>query len=65
MSARTGNAKAMIGVLFLQYCTYSVFYIFDAFFGIAPSHYKALVPEHDQPSPAPSKKDKKEEPAQE
>lgn len=43
MSASIGNAKAMIGALFLQYCSYSFFYVLDEFFGMAPSHYKKLL----------------------
>lgn len=33
----------MFGVIFLQYCSYSCFYILDEMFKIAPSHFKELV----------------------
>ncbi len=38
--ATTGNAKALIGVLFLQWVVYALFYLADQFYDIAPSHYK-------------------------
>jgi hypothetical protein len=50
MPASIGNAKAMIGTLFLQYCAYAVFYVLDEFFGMAPSHYKKLFSD-DQKKP--------------
>ena len=40
--ATTGNAKAMVGVLFLQWLCYAVFYILDAVTKIAPSAYVLL-----------------------
>ena len=45
--ASTGNAKALIGAIFLQYCAYSIFYLLDELNSIAPSHYKALVSEQE------------------
>lgn len=47
MSVR--NSKALIGSLFIQYCAYSVFYIFDEFKEIAPKLYKALPENMDNP----------------
>ena len=45
--ASTGNAKALIGAIFLQYCSYAVFYIMDEIYGLAPDHYKPLIKEQD------------------
>ena len=45
--ASTGNAKALIGAIFLQYCSYAVFYIMDEIYGIAPDHYKPLIKEEE------------------
>ena len=47
--ASTGNAKALIGAIFLQYCSYAVFYLLDELNSISPSHYKALVSEQEAP----------------
>ena len=38
--ASNGNAKALIGVIFLQYCSYSLFYLADEFSKIAPQRHK-------------------------
>jgi len=43
MVATLGNAKALFGIIFLQYCSYAIFYILDELFRISPSHYKELV----------------------
>ena len=45
--ASTGNAKALIGAIFLQYCSYAIFYLMDELNGISPSNYKALVSEQE------------------
>tara|TARA_B110000285_G_C14941819_1_gene522395 strand:- start:711 stop:875 length:165 start_codon:yes stop_codon:yes gene_type:complete len=42
MAASTGNAKALIGAIFLQYLCYAIFYIGDEIANIAPSQYKEL-----------------------
>ena len=47
MSASTGNAKALIGAIFLQYCSYAIFYLMDELNGISPSNYKALISEQE------------------
>ena len=49
--ASTGNAKAMIGAIFLQYCSYAVFYVLDELNSLSPSHYKALVSEQEAGPP--------------
>lgn len=49
--ASTGNAKALIGAIFLQYCSYAIFYILDELNTLSPSHYKALVSEQEAPPP--------------
>ena len=46
--ASVGNAKAMIGTIFLQYCSYSVFYLLDEMVKIAPSMYRPLIKEQEQ-----------------
>ena len=46
--ASVGNAKALIGCIFLQYCSYAVFYIFDEITGISPAMYKALIKEQEE-----------------
>ena len=46
--ASVGNAKALIGTIFLQYCSYAVFYIFDEITGIAPSMYRPLIKEQEE-----------------
>lgn len=45
MSATSGNAKALMGAIFLQYCSYAVFYIMDELTKISPPHYKSLIKE--------------------
>jgi hypothetical protein len=42
MAASTGNAKALIAAIFLQYVCYAVFYIGDEIAGIAPTQYKPV-----------------------
>ena len=37
--ATIGNSKALVGVIFLQYCSYAVFYLLDELKDIAPRHY--------------------------
>jgi len=44
-NASTGNAKALIGVLFLQYCSYAFFYLGDHIKEIYPAHFKLLTQE--------------------
>lgn len=46
MVASIGNSKAMIGVIFLQYCSYALFYILDEVYGWAPPHYTPLIQAH-------------------
>lgn len=41
--ASVGNSKAMIGVIFLQYCSYAIFYLVDEIKNISPEMYKALI----------------------
>jgi hypothetical protein len=41
--ATEGNAKAMIGTIFLQYCAYSIFYLLDELNDIPQEHYKPLT----------------------
>ena len=43
MVASIGNSKAMIGVIFLQYCSYAIFYILDEVYGWAPPQYTSLI----------------------
>lgn len=45
--ASIGNSKAILGCIFVQYCGYAVFYIFDQVTGIAPSHYNSCMQAHD------------------
>lgn len=42
-NASTGNAKALIGVLFLQYCSYAFFYLGDHIKEIYPPHFTLLT----------------------
>ena len=60
--ATHGNSKALFGALFLQYCSYSVFYILDELQSIAPPHYRALIKEQEKEVQMPfsKKKDKPE-----
>ena len=41
-SATIGNAKALFGILFIQYCSYSFFYIMDHVFQIYPEYFTEL-----------------------
>lgn len=41
--ANTGNAKALVGVIFLQWVVYAIFYLVDELVGIAPTHYSPLI----------------------
>ena len=43
--ASVGNAKALIGTIFLQYCSYSIFYILDEIYKISPPMYRPLIKE--------------------
>ena len=47
MSASSGNSKAMIAAIFLQYCGYSVFYLLDELTKISQPHYRALIKEQE------------------
>ena len=46
-TATVGNSKALIGAIFLQYCSYAIFYLFDEFNSIAPPMHRALIPEQE------------------
>ena len=41
-NATHGNAKALFGILFIQYCSYAFFYIMDHVQNIYPDHYTDL-----------------------
>ena len=41
--ATIGNSKALVGVIFLQYCSYAIFYLMDEFKDIAPRHYYQFI----------------------
>ena len=41
-NATHGNAKALFGILFIQYCSYAFFYIMDHILDLAPQYYIAL-----------------------
>lgn len=41
-NATHGNAKALFGILFIQYCSYAFFYIMDHIQGIYPDHFVTL-----------------------
>ena len=41
-NATHGNAKALFGILFIQYCSYAFFYIMDHILDLAPPYYIAL-----------------------
>ena len=45
MAASTGNAKALVGAIFLQYLCYAIFYIGDEVANLAPSQYRELKSE--------------------
>lgn len=42
-TASDGNAKALVGVLFLQYCSYAIFYLLDEMVIRSPSHFYPLI----------------------
>ena len=41
-NATIGNAKALFGILFIQYCSYAFFYIMDHIYKIYPEYYTEL-----------------------
>ena len=41
-TATHGNAKALFGILFIQYCSYAFFYIMDHFHDRYPEHFFPL-----------------------
>lgn len=41
-NATIGNARALFGILFIQYCSYAFFYLMDHFFEIYPSYFTQL-----------------------
>ena len=43
MVASIGNSKAMIGVIFLQYCSYALFYLLDELNEWAPPLHFPLI----------------------
>jgi len=49
--ASIGNSKALIGTIFLQYCSYAIFYISDEIAKIAPSHYQDIEIEEEENPP--------------
>ena len=48
MAATTGNAKALIGVIFIQWVAYAFFYLADAYLKIAPPMFKHLKNDDDE-----------------
>ena len=52
--ASVGNSKALIGCIFLQYCSYAVFYLLDEFFKIAPPMYRPLIKEQEEANEVPN-----------
>jgi hypothetical protein len=51
--ASVGNSKALIGCIFLQYCSYSVFYLLDEFYRIAQPMYRPLIKEQEDANEIP------------
>ena len=43
--ATEGNAKAMIGMIFIQYGSYATIYLADEFYTISQPHYKKILKE--------------------
>lgn len=41
-TATHGNAKALFGILFIQYCSYAFFYIMDHFHDLYPEYFYEL-----------------------
>lgn len=41
-NATIGNARALFGILFIQYCSYAFFYLMDHIYDIHPEYYTKL-----------------------